>query len=114
MQYVEFHAFAGACFTSSGSDNFIYGRTKCVHGVRIMLRIFVLPSESILALCLFPQNLEHCAIINEIKAFIHSLYRDALALNAQLVEERIRFSAHQNKTVSIGYTRFHLLFHFGL
>ena len=55
----------------------------------VMLLGLVVPSKGILALFLFPQYLEHGAVVHDVKSFIDSLDRDTLSIDCHLVHERI-------------------------
>ena len=63
-----------------------------MNGERIVALVFVLPCERIFALLLLPEDLEHGAIEEQIKAVTHSLNADALTMDVHLINEAFLLS----------------------
>ena len=63
-----------------------------MNGERIVSLVFVLPCERIFALLLFPEDLEHGAIEEQIEAVTYSLDAHALTMDVHLINEAFLLS----------------------
>ena len=62
---------------------------EVTHRESVVLLVLILPRERVLPFRLLPEDLEHGALVDEVKAVAHGLNRQALASQCHLVDERV-------------------------
>ena len=86
------HGRCTALVSCRRSNHFVHIVAKLMNGERIVSLVFVLPCKRIFALLLFPEDLEHGAIEEQIKAVTHSLDAHALTMDVHLINEAFLLS----------------------
>ena len=86
------HGRCTALVSCRRSNHFVHIVAKLMNGERIVALVFVLPCERIFALLLFPEDLEHGAIEEQIEAVTYSLDAHALTMDVHLINEAFLLS----------------------